>query len=182
MKILWIVLGVLAGVCLLCAGGGYFLFMKGKGALDEAGKFGDESFRSITASWDQSNFMSLAAPELKSTVKQEEIDSYLAARKEALGPLKSMDSHVTSFNAQNNNGETTITAEWNATVTFEKGSGTASMQLVKHGDKWGIARFVVDSPAVAANQRQGDEPAGVTTAGSGDAGSPTTPEGTTTGQ
>jgi hypothetical protein len=56
VKTLWIVLGVLGGLCLICAVGGYFLYAKVKGGFDEAGKFGDDSFRAIASNWDAKEF------------------------------------------------------------------------------------------------------------------------------
>ena len=141
MKVLWIVLGVLFGLCLICAGGGYWVYSKGKGALDEAGKFGDESFRTIASSWNQQDFERLAPDIAKDDLAK--LNDLLSTK---LGPLKGeFTSHVTSFNARNNNGATSIEADWNADANFEKGPGHVDMKLLKVGDKWQVQSFNVES-------------------------------------
>lgn len=149
MKVLWIVLGVLFGLCLICGGGGYFLFMKGKGVFDEAGKFGDDSFRAIATNWDVKEFERVAAPEIAEQSGKEAIPNLMDRLSKQLGPLKgSFTSHVTSFKSQNNNGISATYADWNADATFEKGSGAVTMQLISRNGNWQVLKFDVQSTAI----------------------------------
>src|SRR5688500_9381049 len=74
MKPLWIVLGVLGGLCLICGIGGYFVFAKGKAAFDEAGTYGDASFKAIATNWDMQEFKSRLAPQVTQQNKPEVLD------------------------------------------------------------------------------------------------------------
>lgn len=149
MKVLWIVLGVLGGLCLICAGGGYFLFSKGKGMIDEAGKFGDASLRAISANWSIDEFNKRAAPEIGQQNGKEAIPALLTKLSTKLGPLKGdFTSHLTNINAQNNNGASAIYVDWDTHANFEKGEGDVTMQLISRNGKWQILKFNVDSPAL----------------------------------
>jgi hypothetical protein len=151
MKVLWIVLSVLGGLCLICGVGAFFLFNKGKAVFDETGKFGDDSFRAIATSWDPKEFDSRAAPEIAQQNGKNAIPDLLERLKSTLGPLKGgFTSHVTSFDSKNNNGVSITTATWIAQATFEKGAGSVTMDLVNRGDKWQILKFNVDSPLLTA--------------------------------
>jgi hypothetical protein len=160
MKVLWIVLGVLGGLCLICAGGGYFLFNKGKAVFDEAGKFGDESFRAVAANWDLGEFQKRAAPEIEKDNGKDAIPNLIQRLSTQLGPLKgSFESHVTNFNAKTNNGVSYTTADWNADATFEKGPGHVTMELISRDGNWQILKFNVDSDALrGTGETQNDEP------------------------
>lgn len=150
MKVLWIVLGVLGGLCLLCGGCGYFAYSKGKLVFDEAGKFGDDSFTAITRTWDIQALQSRAAPEVEQQNGKDALPNLVRLLSAKLGPMQNFTSSITGINAQNNNGETSTYADWKATATFEKGTGTATMQLIKRGDKWQILKFNVESQALLA--------------------------------
>lgn len=150
MKVLWIVLGVLVGLCLLCAGGGYLLFRTGMNAMDDAGKFGDDSFRSIATSWDLAALESRAAPEIAEQNGPDTLPKLVATLKEKLGPMKEFTSSLTGLRASSNNGVSATYADWKADARFEKGSGTVTMELIKRNDRWQILKFNVESDALRA--------------------------------
>ena len=153
MKVLWIVLGVLFGCCLLCGGGGYFLFMKGKGVLDEASKFGSDSLQTIATNYSPEDFAKVAPQAVKDN-SPEKINDFLNLLKEKLGPVKGpIEGHITNINAHNNNGDSTVSADWNADATFEKGTGQVTMQLESHNGKWEVLKFDVKSEALKAGSK-----------------------------
>jgi hypothetical protein len=157
MKVLWIVLGILGSLCLLCAGGSYFLLNKGKAVFDESGKYADESFQAIASKWDVEEFKKRAAPEIEQANGKDAIPNLMSRLATQLGPIKGpFDSHLTSVNT--NNGITT--AKWNADATFEKGAGHATMELISRNGTWQILKFNVESEALKADpgETKNDEP------------------------
>jgi hypothetical protein len=169
MKILWIVLGVLGCLCLVCAGGGYFLYTKVRDVSDDTGKFGDESFRAIAANWNVNEFKKRAAPEIEQDNGKDAIPNLMQRLSTQLGPLKGdFHSSVTNFQANNNNGVTRTTADWFADATFEKGSGHVTMELINRDGNWQILKFNVNSEALKgapAGETKNDEPNLPSTAG-----------------
>jgi len=150
MKVLWIVLGVLACLCLLCAGGGYFIFNKGKAIFTEAAQAGDTSFQMIATTWDTKTFESLTAPEFGEKYVKRAVPTLMNKYRTTLGPIKgTVSGHITSLNVRNNNGVSRSYATWTADATFEKGPGTATMDLVNENGKWLIMSFDVNSSAIA---------------------------------
>src|SRR5579862_8028501 len=146
MKWLWIVLGVLLGLCLICGGGFYFLFSKAKGTFDEAAKFGDSSFTAIATSWDINEFNSRAAPEIAEQNGKNAVPELMNRLSTSLGKLKgTVSGHITNLSVKDNNGVNAEYADWKADVTFEKGPGQATMQLISRNGKWQIIKFDVVS-------------------------------------
>jgi hypothetical protein len=147
MKVLWIVLGVLFGLCLICGGVGYYFVNKAKGSWDDASKFGNDSFRAIASKWDIQEFQSRAAPEVAEQNGKDAIPKLIERLSTALGPLKgNVSGSVTGLNFKDYNGVNAVYADWNADVNFEKGSGEATMQLIGRNGKWEILQFHVVSP------------------------------------
>lgn len=153
MKVLWIVLGILGGLCLICGGTGYFLFSKGRAVFDDAGKFGDESFRTIATGWDLQEFEKRAAPELAELNGTKPLPALINTYKDKLGPMKTFTSHVPSANTDNG----VLTATWIADAEFEKGPGSVSMHLIQRKDKWEILGFTIQSSLLNGVPPGGEE-------------------------
>ena|SRR5579862_5841959 len=146
MKVLWIVLGVLFGLCLLCAGGGYFVFNKAKGILTDATQSGDNSFRAIATGWDEKVFKEQATPGFAGQTGESGIAALAQKYKASFGPVKgAFTSHIVGINARNNNGVSQTQATWTADVTFEKGSGSVTMDLVNMNEKWLVSSLSIRS-------------------------------------
>lgn len=156
MKVVWIVLGVLLGACLICGGGAYMLFNKGKAAFDDAGKFGDTTFQEVATSWDPAVLKSKASPDLTKESSPEAIDALMTRLSQTLGPVKTFKSSTTGINFNSNNGESVTTVDWSADATFEKGPGTVNMKLIKRGDDWKVFNFNVHSELLKASPETPD--------------------------
>ena len=164
MKVLWIVLGVLLCLCLICGGAGFWLYGKGKGAMNDVDQYAHESLVAIGAKWDAKEMEQRAAPEFGDQNGEHAIPQLMDLLAQKLGPIKgTFTGNVTGYNLQNNNGVSATYADWNADVTFEKGKGSVSMQLINRNGKWQILKFDVDSDALKDSKSgvgKATEPAG----------------------
>lgn len=141
MKTIFILIGVCVTLC--CAGVGGFLFFAGnayRGATAEAQSFGNASLTSIASKWDMKELTSRAAPQLLQGMSQEQLAAKMKEMS-SLGPVVSIDSQVTSIEANTNGGGTTVRAPYHANVKFKNGERDITMDLVKHGQTWEIASF-----------------------------------------
>jgi hypothetical protein len=148
VKAIWIVLGILGGLCLLCGGGASLLFFKGKANADEAGSFGDQTFKTIATSWNPTSFSQLADPQIAKENGPEAIPQLMQLLSSRLGPVKTFTSHLTGINSQANTSGSYTLVDWNANATFEKSSGHVTMQLINRGQGWKVLKFDVESPAL----------------------------------
>lgn len=157
MKALWIGLAVLGGLCLLCAGGGYWLFSRGKSLYDEGVVFAGSSFRTVAHDWNYEEFRALAAP----GTQRPDREFFDDARRN-LGPLKSASpGHVTAFKIRALDGDNAAFLDWTTDATFEMGEGQATLTVVGRGGTWKIYAFNVESPRLAHQadgSAQNDEP------------------------
>lgn len=148
MKVLWIVLGVLGGLCLICGGVGYFMFNKGMGVINESVAYGNESVKAIGANWSVDEFEK-RAPKIVSTNGKEQMIQLMALYKEKLGTQKGdVKGDVLKsggIHAESNNGVSEVKANWSADVQFEKGPGHVTLELVSHEGKWEIMNFQIES-------------------------------------
>jgi hypothetical protein len=149
MKVLWIILGVLGGLCLICAGGGYFLFSKGKAVLDEASTYASNSLSAIGTNWSYEEFQK-RGPDIVRDNGEEKIQKLLQIYQDKLGTLQDKPAGtVSSFHANSVNGASETTADWSAKAKFAKGEGTVMIHLVNRGSGWQMTEFNIQSPALS---------------------------------
>src|ERR1044072_6629904 len=148
MKVLWIVLGVLGSLCLICGVGGYFVFNKGMTVINEAVTYGNDSVKAIGADWSIDEF-ERRAPKIVSTNGKEKMTQLMAIYKEKLGSQKGdVKGDVLKeggIHAENNNGVSQVKGTWTADVQFENGPGHVTLEIVSHEGKWEIMNFQIQS-------------------------------------
>ncbi|HRJ25906.1 MAG TPA: hypothetical protein PLO61_00175 [Fimbriimonadaceae bacterium] len=141
MKWVWIVVGAVVVVCGACGVGGYFLYTQGKGAWDEAKKYGDESLVAIAKPWNARALIERAAPELIRQNPDGTLEQ-VVKQLQVLGPMKSFTSSITAFHAKSTTeAGTYLEAKYQADAVFEKGPGRITMTLIKRGESWKILTF-----------------------------------------
>lgn len=149
MKALWIVLGIVAALGLICCGG---LFFIGRGAFNtvmnankEAMAYSEESVKAISANWDAKELESRLDPESKSQFPPDRIKQIMSEGKERLGKLKkAAPFRMTDIdvNKASTPGATTQ-IELHGLCSFEKGDADVIFKLAKRDEKWSIMNFVV---------------------------------------
>ncbi len=144
MKVLWIVLGVIGFLCLICAGGGYYIYSQAKGFSDEAGGFADSSFKAISANWNAQELISRGDPQFLGASSTKDIEMICQAASESLGPLKSLTSSINGLNYRNGVKE----ADWHGTGIFLKAQSPIEMKVVNSGNGWKILYFNLPSAEV----------------------------------
>ena len=159
MKALWITLGVVAFLGLLCCGGVIFagkrLFDKGMQAVNEAMEipsgaqtYADESIRAIATSWDAKELEKRASSQLKAETSHGQFVRLMEQCKAKLGGLKTLGTHGS---VQFNSGATTSEGAFQAvgmtvSATFQKGPAEIRITVVKTGTEWQINEFRVNWP------------------------------------
>lgn len=153
MKVVWIVLGSFALLALLCCGGGLFFgnrLIRGVAEVnDEADRFAKKVTEEVATDWNPSTLQKYADVDFKRTVTDEQLAKLFKMFRNKLGPAKSIGEFTASnTSAQNRNGKSYTLVTTSAQTTFEKGSGTVTLRVVRRGDKWAVYRFQVNSDAL----------------------------------
>jgi hypothetical protein len=146
MKRLLILLGAifLIVIVLVVAGIGTAV-VKGSSLDKESKAYVDSAVPIIVSNWDEQELLNRASPEFSQAVSKEDLDKlYGMFRK--LGHFRtyqvSEGQSYLSFTSQNGKS---ITAAYTAKATFDTGPATIKVTLVKHGDRWQILGFHIDS-------------------------------------
>lgn len=149
MKKFLIVLGsIFLAIIIILAIGIAFVAVRGTRLDKESQAYADASIPPITRTWSEKALLDHASPEFKKAVTIDELDRLFRwlSRLGRLQQVGSAQGHATmSSTTQYGNR---ITADYRAEATFEKGKATISLTLIKHGDKWQILGFRVNSPAL----------------------------------
>jgi hypothetical protein len=151
MKALWIVLGVLAALGLLCCGGVFFIGRNAFNSVMEINKTGtayaQQSMEAIAANWDVKELESRASPEFKAATSKEQMAQIVALGKDKLGKLVQLQPFIMqNFNANTESGKGTATQiTFNSSGKFEMGEADLSFVLVRRDDKWSIMGFKMNS-------------------------------------
>jgi hypothetical protein len=146
MKKFFIILGsIFLALIVLGVIGIAFIAIRG-GALDKESKaYADSAIPAIVTTWSEKALLDRASPEFKKAVTLDQLDR-LFRWVSALGRLQkceSADGHAL-MSATSQTGKM-ISAQYTARATFERGEGTITLGLIKHGDQWQIIRFNVQS-------------------------------------
>jgi hypothetical protein len=148
MKKLLIILGIvfLAIIILLAVGIG-LVAVKGS-ALDKQSKaYVDRTVPVIVSGWDEEALLSQASPEFKQATDKNELDKLYTMFRRLGGLREYQGSDGQSYmSLTTQNGQRT-TAAYTAKASFDAGSAVIKISLIKHGDQWQIAGFLVNSDA-----------------------------------
>jgi hypothetical protein len=146
MKKFLIILGsIFLAIVVLGGIGIAFVAVRG-GALDKESKaYADAAIPAIVTNWNEKELMDRASPELKKAATQEQFDR-LFRWLSSLGRLHKCDpAQGQSLMSATTQSGRVISAQYTAKATFDKGEGTVTLGLIKHGDQWQILRFDVHS-------------------------------------
>ncbi len=149
MKALWITLGVLAALGLVCCGG---VFVFGKGVFesavassDAANKFSDKMFPEIAKDWDPKVIAKYASPEFERDVSQRRLEKALSQYKN-LGTFKSVEPFSSAgYQANTVNGESAVTVTTKALATFEKGTAMTTLKMIGRKGDWKLLHLNLES-------------------------------------
>lgn len=140
------VLGALALIVIVAAGIGVGVFFYKGHALDAESKaFVDSAVPAITATWSEQQLLDRATPELRKSVKPEELNA-LFGRLSQLGPLVEYEGATGEATMSYIAGSgSTVSASYVAKAHFRNGNATFRIVLMKRNGRWMIHNFHVDS-------------------------------------
>lgn len=147
MKKFLVVLGsIFLAIVVLGAIGIAFVAVRGTALDKESKAYADSAIPPIVTTWSEKELLDRASPEFKKAIAIDQLDRLFGAFA-ALGRLQKCEpaQGQSLMSATTQNGKT-ISAQYTAKATFEKGEATIKLGLIKHGDQWQILGFYVDSP------------------------------------
>jgi hypothetical protein len=147
MKKFFFVLGsIFFAVIVLGVIGIAFVAIRGNALDKESKAYADSAIPAIVTTWSEKELLDRASPEFKKAVAIDQLDR-LFGTFATLGRLHECEpaQGQSLMSATTQNGKT-ISGQYTAKATFEKGEATIKLGLIKHGDQWQILGFYVDSP------------------------------------
>lgn len=149
MKKFFVILGsIFLAIIVLGAIGIAFVAVRGN-ALDKESKvYADSAIPAIVTTWSEKELLDRASPEFKQAVTIDQLDR-LFRWVSGLGQLQMCEpaqGHAV-MSATTQTGKM-ISAHYSAKAAFQKGEAMIKLGLIKHGDRWQILNFHVDSPAL----------------------------------
>lgn len=146
MRKFLVILGVLTLVVIVAAGVGVgVLIYKGNSLDAESKAFVDSAAPAIAASWNKEQLLDRATPELRASVKPEDLRSLFDAVAQ-LGPLVRYEGATGEANMSYMTGSgSSVSASYVAKATFRGGTATIRFALLKRDGRWMISGFHVDS-------------------------------------
>jgi hypothetical protein len=146
MKKLLIVLGAVFLILIILAVVGIGVVAVKGTALDKQSKaYVDSTVPVIVANWDEQELLNRASPEFIQAAQKSDLDKlYVMFRR--LGHFRAYQgSQGQSYMSVTSENGKSITAVYTAKTTFDTGPATIKVTLIKHGDRWQILGFHVDS-------------------------------------
>jgi hypothetical protein len=146
MKKLLILLGAAFLILIILAVVGIGTAVIKASSLDKQSKaYVDSTIPIIVSNWDEQELLNRASPEFSQATGKDDLDKlFVMFRK--LGHFRtylgSEGQSYISFTSQNGKS---ITALYTVKAIFDAGPATINVNLVKHGDRWQILGFRVDS-------------------------------------
>jgi hypothetical protein len=148
------ILGALILVIIVAAGIGVGVLIYKGNALDAESKaFVDSSVSAIAASWSKEQLLDRATPELRTSVKPEELKTLFDAVLQ-LGPLVEYQGATGEANMSYMAGSgSSVSASYVARAKFKNGAATIRITLLKRDGRWMISGFHVDTSLSGAPGR-----------------------------
>jgi hypothetical protein len=149
------VLGALTLIVIVGGGVGFgILAYKGRTFDRESRAFVDNLVPALAAKWSKQQFLELAAPELRTIAKPDQLDA-LFNRLSQLGPLVKYEGATGQSSVFYTFGfGSRISAFYVAKAQFQNGSASFRIGLLKREGRWMIQSFYVD-PASSNRGEQG---------------------------
>jgi hypothetical protein len=148
MKKFLITLGsIFLAVIILGAIGIAFVAVRGNALDKESKPYADSAISAIVTAWSEKELVDRASPEFKKAVTADQLDRLFRWLSSSLGRLQKCEpAEGHSLMSATTQSGKTISAQYTAKATFDKGEATVALGLIKHGDQWQILRFDVYSP------------------------------------
>lgn len=149
------VLGALTLTVIVAAGIGLgALFYQGRALDAESRAYVDSAVSAIAATWSKHELLDRATPELRDSIKPEELDA-LFDRFSRLGPLIEYEGATGDSTMSYMSGSGgVVSASYVAKARFQNGDATFRIVLMKRDGRWMIHNFHVDlAPGDQAGQR-----------------------------
>jgi len=148
------ILGAVTLAIIVAAGIGVgVLVYKGKTLDVESKAFVDSAVPAIAAGWNKEQLLDRATPELRDSVKPEQLRSLFDAVSQ-LGPLVEYEGAAGDANMSYMAGSgSTVSASYVAKAKFKDGVATIQITLVKRDGRWMISGFHVDTSLSGAPGR-----------------------------
>jgi len=122
-----------------------FVAVRGSALDKESKAYADSAVPAIVGAWSEKALLDRASPEFKKVVTIDQLDRLFRWFSQ-LGALQHCDPAEghSLMSATTQTGKT-ISAEYTAKATFQKGPAVIKLSLIKHGEQWWIAGFHIDS-------------------------------------
>ena len=145
----WKIILLVGAVLLVGAATFVFFGVRAGRALDASSHaFVDEAVLAIASRWDLSALESRASPEFLKTTPKEKLETLVEFLSHKLGPLQHYDgAKGQSLIFYSNHGKQ-ISAHYLVRAQFAQGPATIDVRLVRHGAKWSVLGFHVESDAL----------------------------------
>ena len=145
-KFLMVMGAVFCGLIVLLVIGVIFVAVRGTRLDKESRAYADATIAAIVTTWNEDAFFERASPELKRLMSANDGDR-LFLRLRELGHLKHCDSaQGQSMTSAVLGQPRRTTARYEAVAEFEKAEARIVVELIKHGDRWQMLAFQVNSP------------------------------------
>lgn len=142
--------GIFLVILIVGVAGFTYLYLSSNGeALDKESKqYVDTAIPAIISTWDKQAIIDRASPELITAISGDDLDKLLNLCRNKLGQLKEYQG--AKGQARINITPTTgkvISAVYLGKANFESGSADINIRLVKHGERWQLLSFHINSKA-----------------------------------
>jgi hypothetical protein len=137
--------GIFAAIIVVVAIGAVFLIVKGLALDKESKEYADSSIRAVSETWDIKQFQDRESKEFRSATPEKDLEQLFTAFRK-LGKLKEYKGSTgqAMMSATTQRGQMT-TAKYAANADFEAGPAVIEINLIKHGERWEILGFRVNS-------------------------------------
>ncbi len=131
------------------------LFIDEDSLKQQAKAYVDEVLPGIVTSWDSKQLLWNSHPEFVKKTSAEQLDQLFFAFMK-LGPLKKYDKSQgqVSVSKLTVDGQTNLFCDYVIQLDFENGPAKISVRVVKHGEKWSILSFLVESDLLKNTQQK----------------------------
>ena len=142
-------LGVLAAVLIVLGGAGFYMLNRSGDALDRASKaYAERSVVAIAANWNADELWKRASPHLRQIATYRQIRGLFVAANAALGPMLEFSGSKGEAVLTMGGSHPTVSAQYVAAGSFQKGKAEFRISLVEQHGKWEIEGFHILSSAL----------------------------------
>jgi hypothetical protein len=149
MKKVFIILGsIFLAFIILGVIGIAFVVIKGTTLDKESKAYADSAIPAIINTWSEKELLDRVSPEFKKAVTIDQLDRLFRWFSGLGPPQKCEPAQGESLMSATGQTGRMISAQYIAKATFQKGEANIKLGLIKHGDRWQISSFRVESEAL----------------------------------